>query len=103
MKPQRDTENWGAELARISAQLDDLRARTDDEYQTLHLLLDMQVVQLQAALRRLEADVRALRPDAYARRVAAQIEELKSRGDAAYERLQASAPGPAGLTPSPSR
>ncbi len=93
MGAQRDAESWEGKLARITAQLDDLRARSDEEYRVLHSELDRQIADLRATLHRLEARVEAMQPDAYAKRVAEQIEELKAKGDAAYERLQSNVPG----------
>ena len=93
MEAQSEAESWRAELARISRQLDELKARSDEEYRTLHSVLDSRLAELQAALRKLEAEVASLRPSAYARRVEAQIEELKAKGDAAYERLEANKAG----------
>ena len=89
MEAQSEAESWRAELARIATQLDELKARSDEEYRALYSVLDAQLADLRAALRKLEADVAALRPSAYARRVEAQIEELRAKGDAAYDRLQA--------------
>jgi hypothetical protein len=99
MGAQHDAESWSVELARIAAQLDELKARSDEEYRVLQADLDGQIKELQAALRALEVEVAAMRPDAYARRVAAQIEELKAKGDAAYDRLQAGIPGPIDRSP----
>jgi hypothetical protein len=92
MEAQSEAESWRAELARISSQLDELKARSDEEYRTLHSALDAQLADVQAALQRLNAEVASLRPSTYARRVEVQIEELRAKGDAAYERLQASMP-----------
>jgi predicted nucleic acid-binding Zn-ribbon protein len=91
-----ETAAWGEELARIADQLDQLKARSDEEYRSLHAVLDDQIAELRAELQKLEDEVDALRPDAYAHRIATQIDELKAKGDAAYERLQASTTGPVG-------
>lgn len=92
MGAQDGGEPWRAELARIAAQLDDLRARSDEEYRMLHADLNAQIAEIRVALHQMQADVTSLRPDAYAQRVAAQIAELKAKGDAAYERLQTITP-----------
>jgi hypothetical protein len=99
MGTQDKSEPWRVELARIANQLDDLKARSDEEYRVLHGILDAQIAELQASLRKLEDEVVSMRPEAYARRIAAQIEDLKAKGDAAYDRLQASVPGPSDQTP----
>ncbi|HEX9415016.1 MAG TPA: hypothetical protein VF916_16050 [Ktedonobacterales bacterium] len=99
MGAQYDAESWRVELAHIVAQLDELKARSDEEYRVLHAVLDAQIEDLQAALRKLETQVDAVCPDAFAKKVAEQIEELKAKGDAAYDRLQARMPGPVDQRP----
>ena len=78
---------WRADLARIAAQIEDLRARIDTESQVLRATLLEEIAALQSDLRKLEAAVDASAPDAYARQIAAQIEDLRAKGDAAYAQL----------------
>ena len=73
----------------MTALLVDVKMRSDDEYRALYSLLDAQVVELQEALKGIEAEVNAMQPGTYALRVAVRIDALKAKGDAAYERLRA--------------
>lgn len=79
-----------AALAQIAAQIDDLKARIDTESRTLYTKLSAEIVVLQKDLRNLEAEVAAARSDNYALRIASQIEDLRAKGDAAYDLLQTS-------------
>ena len=76
--------HWCQAIGRIAAQIDDLKTRIDSESRTLYTKLSAEIAALQAELRSLEAEVAAAGPDSYARQVAAQIEELRAKGDAAY-------------------
>jgi predicted nucleic acid-binding Zn-ribbon protein len=78
---------WHADLARIAAQIDDLRGRVAAESQMLYTNLSAEIAALQAELKKLEAEVNAASPDAYAKQIAAQIDELRAKGDAAYNLL----------------
>jgi uncharacterized coiled-coil DUF342 family protein len=78
---------WHADLARIAAQIEDLRTKVDTESQMLRDTLNEEIATLQSDLRKLEAAVDAVGPDAYARQIAAQIEDLRAKGDAAYAQL----------------
>jgi len=78
---------WRADLTRIAAQIERLRTKIDTESQTLRATLLQEIAALQADLRKLEAAVDASAPDAYARQIAAQIEDLRAKGDAAYTQL----------------
>ncbi|MGH2515819.1 MAG: hypothetical protein ACRDHP_09200 [Ktedonobacterales bacterium] len=80
---------WHASISRIAAQIDDLKARIDTESRTLYANLSAEIAALQSDLRHLEAEVGAAGPDVYARQIATQIEELRAKGDAAYDLLQA--------------
>lgn len=80
---------WRADLARIAAQLDDLKARIDAESRMLHASLSAQVAELQADLEKLEAEVDAAGADTHVRQIAVQIAELSAKGDVAYQLLQA--------------
>jgi hypothetical protein len=88
-----DPKTWGQEIARINARIDEFQVRFEAECQILRSTVDTQIEELRAAVRSLERDVAAARPDAYAQRIAAQLEELKRKGDAAYDLMQASLRG----------
>lgn len=80
---------WRAAIARIAAQIDDLKVRIDSESRTLHTSLSAEIAALRSELRKLEAEVDAAVPDSYAQQIAAQIDDLRAKGDAAYSLLQA--------------
>ena len=80
---------WRADLAQIAVQIDDLKARIDNESRTLYAGLSAEVAALQSELEELQAEVDAAGADAHARQIAVQIEELSAKGDAAYSLLQA--------------
>ena len=84
-----DPEYWGQEIARINTRIDEFQARFEAECHILRGTVDTQLEELRAALRRLEADIAAISPDAYAQKIAAQVEELKLKGDAAYGLMEA--------------
>jgi hypothetical protein len=77
-----------ADLARIAAQIDDLKARIDSESRTLHASLSAEVAALQSDLENLKVEVETAGADARTRHIALQIEELSAKGDAAYHLLQ---------------
>jgi hypothetical protein len=79
---------WRADLARIAAQIDDLKARIDTESRTLHASLSAKVTELQFDLEKLEAEMDAAVGDSHVRQIAVQIAELSAKGDAAYQLLQ---------------
>lgn len=81
---------WRDAIARIAAQIDSLRSRIDSESRLLHGKLSAEIALLQADLRDLETEMFTAGPDMYARQIARQIEELRAKGDAAYDLLQAS-------------
>lgn len=80
---------WRETIARIADQIDDLKARIESESRLLHTKLSAEIAMLQADLRTVEAEVAAAGPDSYARQITAHIEELRAKGDAAYDLLQA--------------
>ena len=86
---EQQRAQWHADIARIAAQIDDLKARIETESRALYASLSTEVVTLQSDLKNLEAEVEAAGPDAYARQISAQIDELQAKGDAAYSLLQA--------------
>lgn len=79
---------WRADLARIAAQIDDLRGRIDAESRQLEASLSARVNTLQAELEKLEGEVDAEDADAHVRQIAVQIAELSAKGEAAYQLLQ---------------
>lgn len=81
---------WRDSIARIAAQIDSLRTRIDSESRMLYAKLSAEIAVLQTDLRNLEAAVYTSGADIYARQIAMQIEELRAKGDAAYDLLQAS-------------
>lgn len=83
---------WRGTIARIAAQIDDLKVRIEIESRTLYTKLSAEIAALQADLRNLQTEVSATGPDMYARQIAARIEELRARGDAAYDLLQTGFP-----------
>ncbi len=86
---ERVREQWRGVIARISAQIDDFKARIDSESQQLYTKLSAEIAGLQSDLQNLEARMLAIGQDAYARQIAREIEGLRARGDAAYDLLQA--------------
>lgn len=84
---------WRADLARIAAQIDNLKTRIDNESRLLYASLSAEVAALQSDLEELEAAVDTAGADTHARQIAAQIEELSAKGDAAYKLLQAEVAG----------
>jgi hypothetical protein len=82
-----ETRNWAHEIAAIAARIDELKAWCDKECGQLKTSMNAQIAELRADLRNLKAEV-AASPDAYSLKVAAQIGELKAKGDLAYQRLQ---------------
>jgi hypothetical protein len=83
-------EHWRAVIARIAKQLDEFKARIDIESESLYTKLSLEIATLQTDLKNLEAEVAAAAPDAFAKRVSTEIEDLRAKGDAAYDLLQAS-------------
>ncbi len=79
---------WRADLSRIEAQIEDLRARIDAQSQKLRASLSAEVTALHSHLARLGSDVEGAGADEQAPQIAAQIEELRAKGDAAYQLLQ---------------
>lgn len=79
---------WRADLSRIAGQIDDLKVRIDAQSQQLYDSLSAEVAALQSDLAQLEGEVEASGSDAHARQIAAQIEKLSAKGDAAYQLLQ---------------
>lgn len=79
---------WRADLSRIEAQIEDLKARIDAQSQKLRASMSAEIAALHSELARLESEVEAAGADERARQFAAQIEELRAKGDAAYQLLQ---------------
>lgn len=87
--PESASYQWKLTVAMIEARIEDLRAQSDIEYQALHNRLDAQIAELQQELNKLAAEMATASPDAYIQSVSTQLDELKAKGDAAYELLQA--------------
>lgn len=81
-------EQWRGVIKRIAEQIDDFRTRIESESQLLYMKLSAEIAVLQSDLQNLEAKALAVSPDAYARQIATQIEDLRAKGDAAYDLLQ---------------
>jgi hypothetical protein len=82
-----ETRNWAQEIAAIAARIDVLKAWCDSECRLLQTNVNAQIAELRTDLRDLKAEV-AANPDAFSLKVAAQIGELKAKGDLAYQQLQ---------------
>ena len=80
---------WRLAIAMLEARVEELKVRSEAEYRFLHSRLDEQIAELQAELKKLAAEVAAAGPDAYVQSISAQLEELKAKGDAAYDLLRA--------------
>ena len=83
-----DELEWRRAIAALETRVEELKARSDAEYRHLHSRLDTRVAELQGELRKLAAAVEADVPDAHAQRIAAQLDELRAKSDAAYDLLQ---------------
>ncbi|MGE5335086.1 MAG: hypothetical protein ACM3N4_10335 [Nitrososphaerota archaeon] len=94
--PESASAQWRITIAVIEARIEDLKARSDTEYQALHRRLDTQIAELQRELKKLAAEVAMAGPDAYMQSVSAQLDDLKAKGDAAYELLQSTLAASAG-------
>ncbi|HEU5349580.1 MAG TPA: hypothetical protein VFU63_13295 [Ktedonobacterales bacterium] len=87
--PESASSQWKLTVTMIEARIEDLRAQSDIEYQALHNRLDAQIAELQQELNKLAAEMATASPDTYIQSVSTQLDELKAKGDAAYELLQA--------------
>jgi len=85
---QHYEREWRRTIAALEARVEELKVRCDADYRRLHTQLDVQVAELQGELRKLAAAVEADVPDAHAQRIAAQLDELQAKSDAAYDLLQ---------------
>src|SRR5690242_5570049 len=85
---EQATEQWRGVVARIAAQIDDFKRKIDSESEQLYKKLSAEIAILQSELRTLEAQVLAVDLDEYARQITTQIEDLRAKGDAAYDLLQ---------------
>jgi hypothetical protein len=85
---QHAEREWRRTIAGLEARVEELKVRCDAEYRRLHDRLDTQVAELRGELRKLE-EVEVSDSDANAQRVAAQLDELRAKGDAAYDLLRA--------------
>jgi Skp family chaperone for outer membrane proteins len=91
---EQQRKQWHDAIARLTAQIDSLRTRIDSESRMLYAKLSAEVAELQSDLRTLEITVLTTSSDVYTRQIAKQIEELRAKGDAAYNLLQASVATP---------
>jgi hypothetical protein len=85
---QHYEREWRRTIAALEARVEELKVRCDADYRRLHIQLDVQVAELQGELRKLAAAVEVGVPDAHAQRIAAQLDELRAKSDAAYDLLQ---------------
>lgn len=83
-----DPKDWEQQIALLHASINDFETRFEAELHTMRCGVDDLIEEMHAAVRQLEAEVAAVRPDTYVHRIAAQVAELKLKGDAAYELLQ---------------
>ncbi|MGZ3599471.1 MAG: hypothetical protein ACXWQR_03730 [Ktedonobacterales bacterium] len=81
-------EQWRGVITRIAAQIDDFKRKIDSESEQLYKKLSAEIAILQSELRNLEAQVLTVDLDTYARQITTQIEDLRAKGDAAYDLLQ---------------
>jgi len=86
---ESNTASWSLRIATLEARIEEIQAHCDTESLLLHSRLSAQITELHDELRKLAAEVAAATPDAYVRSISAQIEELRAKGDAAYELLHA--------------
>jgi len=86
---QHAEREWQGAIAICETRIEDLKVRYDAEFRRLHTRLDSRVAELQSELKKLAAMVERDVPDAHARRIAGQLDELRAKSDAAYDLLQA--------------
>lgn len=86
--PESASAQWRLTLTVIEARIVDLKTQSDAEYRALHSRLDAQIAELRRDLKALADEVARTGPDAYIESVTMQLDELKAKGDAAYELLQ---------------
>jgi hypothetical protein len=88
MQTTDDTMSWSEHIARISAQIDDLKVWLDSEQRSLYNRLEAQIGSLQSEIAKLmDMEVASGTTGAYANQLALQIEALRARGDAVYNLL----------------
>jgi len=83
-----DARHWEQEIGRLHARIDDFEARFEADYHILRNIVDTQIEELRAMVRKVEGDIAAISTDAYVQQVADQVAELKLKGDQAYALLQ---------------
>lgn len=81
--------SWKQHVARISAQIEELKVWSYSQHRLLRSSLDAQIVELQSEITLLESEIAAGTSNEYAGKIARQIEELTAKGDAVYELLLA--------------
>ena len=83
-----DAMSWSEHIARISAQIDELKVWLDSEQRSLYSRLEAQIGALQSEIAKLDdMEVASGTTGAYASQLAMQIEALRARGDAVYDLL----------------
>jgi hypothetical protein len=88
MYTTNDTMSWSEHIARISAQIEELKVWLDSEQRSLYSRLEAQIGSLQSEIGKLlDMEVASGTTSAYANQLAAQIEALRVRGDAVYDLL----------------
>jgi hypothetical protein len=87
---QYEEREWRRAIAILEARIEDLKVRYDTEFRHLHSHLDARVAELQGELRKLAAVVEGDVPDTHAQLIAAKLDELRAKSDAAYDLLRVS-------------
>ena len=83
-----DAMSWSEHIARISAQIDELKVWLDSEQRSLYSRLEAQIGSLQSEIAKLlDMEVASGTTGTYASQLAKQIEALRARGDAVYDLL----------------
>lgn len=99
---QHDEREWRRAIAILEARIEDLKKHYDAEFYRLHHRLDANIADLQDRLRSLAALVEGDIGDVQAQRIAAKLDELRAKSDAAYDLLQVTL-NPVGYSEQPSK
>ena len=103
MRTTDDAMSWSEHIARISAQIDELKVWLDAEQRSLYSRLEAQIGSLQSEIAKLvDMEAASGTTSTYASQLAMQIEALRARGDAVYDLLLSALTKPS-QSPEPSR